>query len=115
MLVNLHVKNLAIIDEVEVDFSDRLNVLTGETGAGKSIIIGSINLALGQKSPKDVIRKGADYALVELTFRADTERQRALVEEMLVLGVNSFFSLTNVASMSQITNFVITLNPPIHK
>ena len=58
MLVNLHVKNLAIIDEVEVDFSDRLNVLTGETGAGKSIIIGSINLALGQKSPKDVIRKG---------------------------------------------------------
>ena len=82
MLVNLHVKNLAIIDEVEVDFSDRLNVLTGETGAGKSIIIGSINLALGQKRPKDVIRKGADYALVELTFRADTERQRALVEEM---------------------------------
>ena len=82
MLVNLHVKNLAIIDEVEVDFSDRLNVLTGETGAGKSIIIGSINLALGQKSPKDVIRTGADYALVELTFRADTERQRALVEEM---------------------------------
>lgn len=82
VLVNLHVKNLAIIDEVEVDFSDRLNVLTGETGAGKSIIIGSINLALGQKSPKDVIRKGTDYALVELTFRADTERQRALVEEM---------------------------------
>lgn len=82
MLVNLHVKNLAIIDEVEVDFSDRLNVLTGETGAGKSIIIGSINLALGQKSPKDVIRKGAEYALVELTFRADTQRQRELVREM---------------------------------
>lgn len=82
MLVNLHVKNLAIIDEVEVDFSDHLNVLTGETGAGKSIIIGSINLALGQKSSKDVIRKGADYALVELTFRADTQHQRELVEEM---------------------------------
>ena len=82
MLVNLHVKNLAIIDEVEVDFSDCLNVLTGETGAGKSIIIGSINLALGQKSTKDVIRKGAEYALVELTFRADTQRQRELVREM---------------------------------
>ena len=82
MLVNLHVKNLAIIDEVEVDFSDSLNVLTGETGAGKSIIIGSINLALGQKSPKDVIRKGAEYALVELTFRADTQHQRDLVREM---------------------------------
>ena len=82
VLVNLHVKNLAIIDEVEVDFSDCLNVLTGETGAGKSIIIGSINLALGQKSTKDVIRKGAEYALVELTFRADTQRQRELVREM---------------------------------
>ena len=82
VLVNLHVKNLAIIDEVEVDFSDCLNVLTGETGAGKSIIIGSINLALGQKSTKDAIRKGAEYALVELTFRADTQRQRELVREM---------------------------------
>ena len=47
MLLNLHVKNLAIIDEIEVEFSEGLNVLTGETGAGKSIIIGSINIALG--------------------------------------------------------------------
>lgn len=82
MLVNLHVKNLAIIVEIEVDFSDQMNVLTGETGAGKSIIIDSINLALGHKSPKDVIRKGADYALVELTFRIDTPRQREMVEQM---------------------------------
>ena len=82
MLVNLHVKNLAIIDEIEVDFSDQMNVLTGETGAGKSIIIGSINLALGQKSPKDIIRKGAEYALVELTFRVDHPAQKVLIEEM---------------------------------
>lgn len=82
MLVNLHVKNLAIIVEIEVDFSDHMNVLTGETGAGKSILIDSINLALGHKSPKDVIRKGADYALVELTFRIDTPRQREMVEQM---------------------------------
>ena len=68
MLINLHVKNLAIIDEVEVDFLEGLNVLTGETGAGKSIIIGSINLALGGKVPKDIIRKGAESALVELLF-----------------------------------------------
>lgn len=82
MLVNLHVKNLAIIDEIEVDFSERFNVLTGETGAGKSIIIGSINLALGQKTPKDIIRKGAECALVELVFRADSERQRELLREI---------------------------------
>lgn len=68
MLLNLHVKNLAIIDEVDVYFGEHLNILTGETGAGKSIIIGSINLALGGKVSKDMIRKGADYALVELVF-----------------------------------------------
>ena len=66
MLLNLHVKNLAIIDEIEIDFTDHLNVLTGETGAGKSILIGSINIALGGKVSKDVIRKDADFALVEL-------------------------------------------------
>lgn len=76
MLINLHVKNLAIIDEIEVDFSDGLNVLTGETGAGKSIIIGSINMAIGGKAPKDIIRKGADFALVELLFSVDTKEQK---------------------------------------
>ena len=57
MLLNLHVKNFALIDECEVDFNKGLNILTGETGAGKSIIIDSINYALGAKVPKDVIMK----------------------------------------------------------
>ena len=73
MLVSLHVKNLAIIDEVEVDFRKHLNILTGETGAGKSIIIGSINMALGGKAPADIIRAGAEYALVELVFEMENE------------------------------------------
>lgn len=68
MLESLHVKNLALIDEVEVAFGPGLNILTGETGAGKSIIIGSINLALGAKADKEYIRSGAEYALVELVF-----------------------------------------------
>lgn len=76
LLVNLHVKNLAIIDEIEVDFSEQFNVLTGETGAGKSIIIGSIDLALGGKAPKEVIRSGAEFALVELTFAVNRPSQR---------------------------------------
>lgn len=71
MLLNLHVKNLAIIDEIEVDFEDGFNVMTGETGAGKSIIIGSITIALGGKISKDMIRKGAESALVELAFSVD--------------------------------------------
>ncbi|MDO5521489.1 MAG: DNA repair protein RecN [bacterium] len=71
MLLNLHVKNFAIIDEIDVCFNDHLNILTGETGAGKSIILGSINIALGGKVNKEIIRKGADYALVELVFQID--------------------------------------------
>ena len=57
MLEHLHVKNLALIDEAEVDFTRGLNILSGETGAGKSIIIGSINLALGEKVQKEMLRE----------------------------------------------------------
>jgi len=69
MLISLHVKNLALISETEVNFGDGLNILSGETGAGKSILIGSINLALGARADKDFIRTGAEYALVELVFQ----------------------------------------------
>lgn len=82
MLLNLHVKNLAIIDEVEVDFSGQLNVLTGETGAGKSIILGSVDLALGGKVSRDLIRKGAEMALVELTFSVESPEQRRALEDL---------------------------------
>ncbi len=73
MLVSLHVKNFAIINEVEVYFKDHLNIMTGETGAGKSIIIGSVNAALGAKISKDIVRNGADYALAELVFETKEE------------------------------------------
>ena len=72
MLINVHVKNLALIDETEIYFKEGLNILTGETGAGKSIIIGSINLALGGKAPKDIVREGTDYGLVELVFESES-------------------------------------------
>lgn len=81
MLVSLHVKNLVLIEEAEVNFREGLNLLTGETGAGKSIIIGSIGYALGQKVEHDVIREGAEYALVELVFQIGQE-QREKIREM---------------------------------
>ncbi len=81
MLESLHVKNLALIDEVEIDFFKGLNILTGETGAGKSIIIGSVNLALGAKADKEYIRTGAEYALVELVFSLN-EGQKRILKEM---------------------------------
>ena len=81
MLLELHVKNLALIEQADVEFGDGLNILTGETGAGKSIIIGSVNLALGQKAPKEMIRSGSDYAYVELIFSVEEEK-RELLERM---------------------------------
>ena len=82
MLISLHVKNLALIDETEVFFKEGLNILTGETGAGKSIIMGSVNLALGGKADKSLIRSGAEYALVELVFQTDSKEQELILQEM---------------------------------
>ncbi len=82
MLVGLHVKNLALIEEEEISFADGLNVLTGETGAGKSILLGSVNLALGAKADKGLIRNGADSALVELLFTVEQDRQRQKLKEL---------------------------------
>lgn len=82
MLQSLHVKNLALIDEAEVNFGEGLNILTGETGAGKSIIIGSINLALGAKADREMIRSGAAYALVELVFSVEEPGQIRAIQEL---------------------------------
>ena len=88
MLESLHVKNLALIDESEVEFTRGLNILSGETGAGKSIIIGSINLALGEKIPKEMVREGADYALVELVFTVTDARVKEQLERFGVIAEN---------------------------
>lgn len=82
MLISLHVKNLALIEEAEVWFGEGLNILTGETGAGKSVIIGSIGLALGAKAEKDLIRTGCEYGLAELVFLADRPEQIAGMKAM---------------------------------
>ncbi len=90
MLVSLHVKDLALIEESEVFWEKGLNILTGETGAGKSVIIGSIRLALGaamnsvvsSKGDKDCIRTGAPYALVELVFTSDRKEVLSKMEEL---------------------------------
>ncbi len=82
MLYSLHVKNLALIKEQEIDFTRGLNILTGETGAGKSVVIGSVNLALGSKADAGLIRTGEEYALVELVFGLESDLQRKLLADM---------------------------------
>ena len=82
MLDYLHVKNLALIEETEVSFYPGLNILTGETGAGKSLLLGSVNLALGAKAGADIIRSGAEFALVELSFSVHHPKVRQALAEL---------------------------------
>lgn len=78
MLQTLYVKNLALIDQAEVNFGPGLNILSGETGAGKSILIGSIHIALGGRVPRDMIRQNADSAYIELVFQVGDREAEAL-------------------------------------
>lgn len=112
MLLNLHVKNFAIIDEVDITLKDGLNILTGETGAGKSIIIGSVNVCLGGKISKDIIRHGAEYALVELLFESNN---RAVIQKMKDLDlpieegqILITRKITNGKSISKINGETVT-------
>lgn len=82
MLHNLYVKNLALIDEIEIELKDGLNILTGETGAGKSIILGSINLALGGRYSSDILRNEAEPGYVEITFFVENETQKMLLNQL---------------------------------
>lgn len=74
MLIHLHVKNLALIEDIEVEFGPGLNILTGETGAGKSVLLGSMQLILGGRTARDMIRTGASCALVELLFQVENKK-----------------------------------------
>lgn len=75
MLLELHVKDIALIREATVEFKNGLNIMTGETGAGKSVIIGSCMLALGGKARPDIVRDGAESAYVELVFSVEKESE----------------------------------------
>ncbi len=82
MLESIDVKDLALIKECRVELKEGLNILTGETGAGKSIILGSVRLALGERAGRDVIRTGADSASVELVFKSDRPEVLECMKEL---------------------------------
>ena len=113
MLESLRVKNLALIEEAEVDFKDGLNVLTGETGAGKSILIGSINLALGGKADKDLIRTGKEFAYVELIFYTKDANVLEKAKEMDIFPEDDRFiisrKISQTKSVSKINGETVTV------
>lgn len=114
MLQSLHVKNLALIDEIEVEFEKGLNILTGETGAGKSIILGSVNLALGGRYSKDLIRRGAEYGFVELVFCVENPKQIEKLNELDVFPEDGLVVLSRrlmeKRSVSKINGETVTMS-----
>jgi DNA repair protein RecN (Recombination protein N) len=89
MLKELNIKNLAIIDQIRVEFSPGLNVFTGETGAGKSIIVDALNLALGERASSDLIRTGAEEAVVEASFELDRRNNNGIKELLAEQGIET--------------------------
>ena len=85
MLSLLHIENIAIIESADISFNPGFNVLTGETGAGKSIVIDAINAVLGERTSRELIRTGAKSALVTAVF-TDTQTERWLEEHGIPSG-----------------------------
>ena len=82
MLLQLDIRNVALIDKISIDMANGLSVLTGETGAGKSILIDSINAVLGDRIGKDIVRAGTDKAVIEAVFSSDSEQLISLLDEL---------------------------------
>lgn len=113
MLAHIHICNLGIIDDIEIDFEKGFNVMTGETGAGKTLIIGAISMILGNKISKDVIRTGEEKAFVEALFYIDSEElKNALIslgyetdEVIIYREINS-----NGRTIAKINGRMVTVN-----
>lgn len=105
MITNLHIKNIGIIDEIEIDLGKGLNVLTGETGAGKSLIIGSLNIISGGRFSKDMIRKGETNSFVEICLYEPENEQS--IEGTIVVSreIN-----VNGKNMCKINGRMVTVN-----
>lgn len=109
MIYSMNIKNVALINEANIDFSDGFNVITGETGAGKSVLIGSVNMLLGERVNKDIITNGADCAEVSAVFYIENEEVRRHLGEMgididetgeLVMSRQIFHDSKNICRMN---------------
>ncbi|MBR5472754.1 MAG: DNA repair protein RecN [Clostridia bacterium] len=101
MIKSLHIENIAVIEKTDIDFKDGFNVLTGETGAGKSIIIDAINAVLGERTSKDLIRAGCDKAIVSALFcDLSIEAKNQLLENGFELDVDGNLLITRTLTLS---------------
>jgi len=113
MLAHIHICNLGIIEDVEIDFDKGLNILTGETGAGKTLIIGAISMICGGKASKDIIRNGEEKAFVEALFYVEDEKLKSILRDMgyeedeLVISRELF---SNGRSIAKANGRLVTVN-----
>ena len=99
MIESLYIENFAIIDQVQIDFQSGMTVLTGETGAGKSIIIDAIGQLIGQRSQPSFVKNGADYAFIEGVFSSNKEIDKILLD-------NNFFPLMSILLFQKLITMV---------
>ncbi len=113
MIKSIHIKNYILIDEADLDFSDGLNVITGETGAGKTILISAIDAAFGAKISSDVIKKNCEKAIIELTLENKKHDLKQLFEEN---GIDDFEEIiitreiTKTSSRTRINGSLVNQN-----
>lgn len=109
MIKSIHVKNYILIEDLTVDFDNGLNVITGETGAGKSILINAIDIAFGAKPTKDVVKKGAEKALIELFIESKNPNIKTLFEENGIDTLDEIILSREITSTSSRTRVNGTL------
>lgn len=114
MLKNIHLKNLALIEEADIDLKEGLNIMTGETGSGKSIIIGSVNIALGEKANKQMIRRGSSFGLIELLFTSSNPEVFKAIDRLGIERDSENILITRKitpdSSVSKINGETVTLS-----
>lgn len=98
MLKELYIKNLAVIREAVIPLTDRLNIFTGETGAGKSILINGINAVLGQRCSKDIVRTGCDKAVITALFTNLSQDVLNKLDELGIAHENDEITVTREIS-----------------
>ena len=111
MITTLHIKNIGIIDDLNIEFGDGFNVLTGETGAGKTLIIDAINIICGGRFSKDMIRKGEKYSYVEMNIympesKYSIDNNIIITREIQINGKNSCKINGRLVTVNELKEFM---------
>ena len=111
MITNLHIKNIGIIDDLEINLNQGMNVLTGETGAGKTLIIDSLGIICGERFSKEIIRKGENYSYVELNLYMPQDINSidgniVVTREIYANGRNTCKINGRLVTVSELKNFM---------